>query len=201
MADTQPPEDLTVLILAGGAGQRMGGADKPLLVWRDAAMVDRVRASCPDDATVLVSANRNADAYATRGRVISDDDVRALAPELKAGGPLLGVLGGLFTATTQWLLVVPGDSPNLPPTWARRMLAARTATSEAVVAHDGERQQHLHLLLHRDTRDSLRAHLAAGRHEVYLWLEKLRLETCDFTGDDTGDFRNVNTQDDLYINW
>ena len=197
MTATTPADRLTVLVLAGGAGRRLGGADKPLLEWQGLPMLDAVLARCPEGAPTLISANRNLDAYAKRGRVVTDNDVRALAPDLSASGPLIGVLGGLFTASTDWLLVSPGDTPNLPTKWASAMLDARTSDCEAVVAHDGERQQNLHLLLHRDTRNRLRDHLVAGRHEVYLWLEQLRLAHCHFSPDATGDFRNVNTEADL----
>ena len=65
-----PPDDLTFLVLCGGAGRRMGGADKPLTPWRGTPMVDHVLASVPPAIPRLISANRNIDAYGRRAPVV-----------------------------------------------------------------------------------------------------------------------------------
>jgi molybdopterin-guanine dinucleotide biosynthesis protein A len=97
-------KDITALILCGGAATRMGGVDKPLQMTEKAGLVlpmlDHVIATLPANAPLLISANRSLDAYALRGSVIKDG-------EQKGSGPLLGVLAGLRSAQTEWLLVCP----------------------------------------------------------------------------------------------
>ena len=107
-------KDITALILCGGAATRMGSVDKPLQMTEKAGLVlpmlDHVIATLPANAPLLISANRSLDASALRGSVIKDG-------EQKGSGPLLGVLAGLRSAQTEWLLVCPGDMPYLEQGW------------------------------------------------------------------------------------
>lgn len=107
-------KDITALILCGGAATRMGSVDKPLQMTEKAGLVlpmlDHVIATLPANAPLLISANRSLDAYALRGSVITDG-------EQEGSGPLLGVLAGLRSAQTEWLLVCPGDMPYLEQGW------------------------------------------------------------------------------------
>src|SRR6185503_5545242 len=81
----------------------------------------------PQVREVMISANRNAPAYAARvTRVLADasDDFP---------GPLAGILAGLHAAPTPWLAVVPCDSPCLPADLVAR-LAQGLAGAPAAVA-------------------------------------------------------------------
>ena len=61
-------ESILGLILAGGKGTRVGGADKGLLVYEGKPMVIHV-AEClvPQCEKVLISANRNLERYQSFG--------------------------------------------------------------------------------------------------------------------------------------
>ncbi len=183
-------KDISLLVLCGGRATRMGGVDKPLVIYEGKPMVDHVIASAPDVAEVIISANRSVEAYASRGRVVGDEAAEAADAE----GPLVGILAGLEQCRTPWLLVAPGDTPRLPRNWAERMAEAG-AGMQNVVAHDGERQQHLHLLLSKNTAAHLRAYLETGHHEVFRWLEALDLTQAEFTN--PAAFTNVNSEADL----
>ncbi|MCY1268068.1 Molybdenum cofactor guanylyltransferase [compost metagenome] len=98
----------SVLILAGGRGQRMGGQDKGLLEWRGRPLVshlhDLVRPLTDD---LIISCNRNAERYAAfADRLVSDDSA-------DFPGPLAGIRAGLAAARHPWLLVLPCDAPRL----------------------------------------------------------------------------------------
>ncbi len=96
--------DITALVLCGGAATRMGGVDKPLQLIEKAGlalpMLDHVIATFPSHSPLLISANRSIATYQRRGSVITDG-------EQVGSGPLLGVLAGLSSAETEWLLVCP----------------------------------------------------------------------------------------------
>ncbi|MEM7077934.1 MAG: molybdenum cofactor guanylyltransferase [Pseudomonadota bacterium] len=187
-----PPEDLTVVLLCGGAATRMGGVDKPLQPLDGEAMVSRVRRALPS-TRVLISANRNLATYATYGEVVTDATVLGRHP--KAQGPLVGILAALKQCTTQWLLVCPGDTPFIEPSWWHTMYAAGQRTGSPMVSYDGQRQQHLHVLLPQSSREGIEQFIAAGRHEVYLCLRELDAQRVTF--DDPAPFRNINTLDEL----
>lgn len=188
----QQDMDMTFLVLCGGAGSRMAGRDKPLLEFGGTPMIDLVLASAPEHIPRLISANRNLDEYQQRAAVVTDR-VHSISA---ASGPLIGVYAGLCTATTTWLLVAPGDTPCLADDWWRVMQRA-SGGRRNVVAHDGHRQQHLHLLLRRrKVIDGLRLYLSAGHHQVYAWLESVDLVQARFDNPDA--FRNINTEQDLH---
>src|SRR5213592_4823421 len=65
---------VTVLILAGGKGSRMGGVDKGLQAFRGKRLVDHVyERFAPQVGGIIINANQNHDDYRSFGvRVVSD---------------------------------------------------------------------------------------------------------------------------------
>ncbi len=182
--------NLSFLVLCGGQGRRMGYVNKPLLKWRDRALVDHVLDSVPKDWPKLISANKDLESYATKGTVVTDAAIGA-----QTTGPLVGILAGLLHCRTPWLLVSPGDSPKLPGHWWQHMCDCVAETSRPVVAYDGMRQQHLHLLLHTDVTEGLRQYLSNGGFAVHQWLAENRAVRAVF--DNPEAFANFNRLEDL----
>ena len=184
--------DVTALILCGGAGARMGGADKPLLAHRGAPMVQRVlQAMRLHVSEVLISANRNIDTYETLAPVVTD------APR-PSQGPLTGVLRAMETTRRDWLWVCPGDAPHLHGELLSR-LVEQTPQARVVTAHDGTRDQWLHMLVHISLRTSLTEYLDADGYSVHRWLHSLPNGTHQTVGcpDIASSFLNINEAKDL----
>jgi len=196
MAAGPAPEAITGLVLAGGRGQRLGGVDKGLQPWRGRPLVDHVLARlAPQVRSVMISANRNAAAYAARtGQVLPD--AAADFP-----GPLAGILAGLRAARTPWLAVVPCDAPCLPPDLIARLGAGLGGARAAVVARDhgadGLRLEPVCCLLSTTLADDLAAWLDGGGRKVEGWLSRHATPVrFDRAGDDAA-FANINTPADL----
>lgn len=193
--------DITGLVLAGGRGQRMGGADKGLLPFHGSTLAGHaLRRLQPQVGAVALNANRHLDAYHRLGVPVWPDDVDGFA------GPLAGLLVGLERAATPWLLSVPCDTPRFPPDLARRLadgLARQPGAQIAMaLAPDGEgrlRRQPVFCLLHTGLRGSLRQFLASGGRRVGEWLEPFgpALVSFDTAADDPAAFANANTPDEL----
>ena len=120
--------DITGLVLAGGQGTRMGGADKGLLPLAGRSLawhaLERLR---PQVGSLAISANRNLQDYRALGVPVW--------PDLETGGaafpgPLGGMLAGLSACPTEWLMVVPCDAPFFPQDLVAR-LAAGIAAQES----------------------------------------------------------------------
>lgn len=158
------------LILAGGRGTRMGGADKGLIEWRGrplAAWVAEAMRPCVDE--LLVSANRNTERYAA----LAD---RVLVDELADfQGPLAGLARGLAAMRGECLLYAACDMPRLDPAVFRRLLAA----PGAALAHDGTRLQYAAGKLPRAALGRLSAYLAGGGRRLGEWLESLHPHSVD----------------------
>ncbi|WP_232462708.1 NTP transferase domain-containing protein, partial [Pseudomonas fragi] len=98
----------SILLLAGGRGQRMGGQDKGLVTWQGQPLIAYAqRAARPLTDDLIISCNRNHDQYARfADQLVSDgnDDF---------AGPLAGIRAGLAAARHPHLLVLPCDVPNI----------------------------------------------------------------------------------------
>ncbi|RUR33122.1 molybdenum cofactor guanylyltransferase MobA [Vreelandella nanhaiensis] len=179
---------LTGMVLAGGEGRRMGGRDKGLEPFAGLPLFAHTAAKLEGQvAELLISANRNLDAYSMFGRVISD---------VEAGfqGPLMGIYSGLQAANTPWLLVVPCDTPLLPDNLVARMWAG-IQNADIAVAFDGQRIHPTVALIRTALADDLHAALKSGERKIQRWYE--RHSPCQVDMSDCPDaFTNLNTQED-----
>lgn len=164
------PQPLIGIVLCGGAGRRMGGADKPLQPWQGRPMVGQVVERLrPQVDRVLISANRNHSSYAAYGAVVSDR-----WPGFE--GPLAGIASAMRAANADRparFLICPGDSPALPRDLAARLGEPATNSEpgkQPRYIHDGDRPQPLFALLHSAHLASLERYLSDGRRSVIGWL-------------------------------
>ena len=179
---------ITVAILAGGAGTRLGGADKGLQLLHGRPMVEHVVTIMrPQCATLLICANRNFIHYERFAPVLADEN-----PGFK--GPLAGIATALAQCTTEWLLTVSVDTPSPPGDLAAR-LSSGIGGRNVAVAHDGSRRQPLFALYSRTLVDSARAALACDL-AVWRWQDRENAVDVDFS-DSAASFRNLNTPEDF----
>ncbi|MCG6115767.1 MAG: molybdenum cofactor guanylyltransferase MobA [Mesorhizobium sp.] len=186
------------LVLAGGAGRRMGGANKALLPLAGRPLIAHaVERLAPQVASIAISANRDADRLAAFDLpILPDHDPRLL-------GPLAGILAGLRWAEGHGyshLATAAADTP-FPPVDLVERLAERLAEGQTgiALASSGGRIHPVFGLWPVALCDVLAAHLdqsedrsvmafarAQGMHEVEFDIEGGR-----------DPFFNVNTPDDL----
>ncbi len=182
---------VTGLVLAGGLARRMGGQDKGLVELLGRPMIEYVLdALTPQVGQVLINANRNLDRYAAFGHPVVPDTLDGFL------GPLAGVLAGLRSLETEFLLTVPCDAPLVAHDLARRMHeACIDAQADVAVATDGRRQQPVFLLLHARVAPGLESYLAAGGRKIDTWFQQLNLAEADLS-DAPDTFVNVNDPDE-----
>ena len=197
------PHDITGLVLAGGQGTRMAGADKGLQLLDGTPLaLHALRRLAPQVGPLMVNANRNLAAYAAFGAPVCADTVAGFA------GPLAGFLAGLMHCRTPWLLTVPCDSPRFPSDLAARLAAAAQAQDAEIamaMAPDNDmpgaplRPQPVFCLLRSSLRDSLEHFIAEGGRKAGAWtaLHRCARVPFDQPGDDARAFFNANTLDEL----
>jgi len=188
---SEPPrrETITGVILAGGAGRRMGGRDKGLVPFRGRPLIDWVvEALVPQVGGLVISANRNRAVYAARGFPVIADDGDGFE------GPLAGIAAALAAVETPWIVTVPCDGPCPAPDLVERLCAASAEPgAEIAVARDGERVQRVYALIPVALAASLGAFLAEGGRAVGRWYARHRLAVADFS-DRPLAFANVNSE-------
>jgi molybdopterin-guanine dinucleotide biosynthesis protein A len=179
------------LILAGGEGRRMGGADKGLLNFQGRPLVAHVLARLtPQVAGLLISANRNLDEYRTFGPAVLPD---ATDERL---GPLAGLQAGLAACATPWLVTCPCDCPALPVDLVARLLAAAEAQGAVLaVAVTADGLQPTFQLCRRELLPQLTAYLAGGGRKLLTWCKEQGAIEVAFP--DPQAFANLNSPADL----
>ena len=188
------------LILAGGAGRRMGGADKAGLMLAGRPLLAHVTARLGPQVTALaLSANGDPGRFAAFGLPVLADPIPARP------GPLAGILAALGWAQERWpeiadLLVVPVDTPFLPGDLRARLDAARRAAGARIaIAASAGRLHPAVVLLPADAglAEALAAGLARGERRVGAFFTAHGAAIADY-GDLAPDpFRNLNTPADL----
>lgn len=190
-SEAYPRAAVTGVVLAGGRGARMGGADKGLVEVAGRPMVEHVLAAVEGQAgAVAINANRSADRYARYGCPVIPDRLDGFQ------GPLAGMASALRAAATDLVLFAPCDSPLVDPSLGPRLHAALAAREANVaVAHDGERLHPVFVLLRRSVLPGLEAFLARGERRIDRWFEEEKTEVVDFS-DRPEMFLNVNREED-----
>lgn len=191
MSSTPATRDITGLVLAGGLGQRMGGADKGLQPYSGRPLVAHVVAAlAPQVGALMISANRNQERYAAFGYPVLADRLEGFP------GPLAGIHAGLAECATRFMATAPCDSPNLPPDLVARLhTALLAADAEIAVAATGSGLHPTFLLMRREVLPHLAAHLAAGHRRMQEWCRSRPHCIVDFA--DEASFANINTLAEL----
>ena len=144
--------DITAVVLCGGEGRRMGGADKPLLPFGNRPLVQHVLDGLDGSVSqVLLVANRSLDAYRQLAQHRLPYGPCDVICDAKPGlGPLAGIAAAAHQLQTPWAFVCAGDVPFVSGALVQRLAAHHSAYANAPrVAHDGERRQPLFALIPR----------------------------------------------------
>ena len=184
--------DVTVVILAGGRGQRMGGQDKGLVPYKRQALIEHVIAAMRAQTdNILINANRNLAQYAGFGYPVIEDTMDNFQ------GPLAGFLAAMNAVNTRYILTLPCDGPVIVADYLQRMLQAlNTSGCDIAVASDGHRMQPVYALIPVALKTSLQQFLEAGERKIDIWYAQHSVTEVEFDAD-SGLFTNMNTPDDL----
>ncbi len=189
-------ENITGAILAGGQARRMGGADKGLMALHGKPLITYViDILSPQVGNLIINANRNLAQYNALGYPVIQDTVPGQA------GPLAGIASTLLATKTDYVLIVPCDSPYLPHDLVERLATALTqAHAEIAVAHDGMRMQPVVALLKSDLTNNLAGDILQsiqrGHNKTERWMISRRLALADFS-DQPEAFKNINSTEDI----
>jgi molybdenum cofactor guanylyltransferase len=185
-------DDITGVILCGGGARRMGGVEKPLQLLAGRPLFRHVQERlAPQVSGVVISANREREAYAHAGDPV-------IADETPGQGPLGGIATALAMAHTPYLFCCPGDAPFLDRSLVSRLSAPLGGDADAglCLPHDGVRAQHLFLLVRSSMQDDLTRYLASGERSVRGFVAAHHALTVD-ASDIVDSFVNINTDEEL----
>lgn len=186
-------DDVTLAILAGGAGKRLGGVNKALIEIDGRTILDRLR---------ILGAG-----YARTVLVVRDDapwappSLERVIDRVPAKGAPGGLHAALAAAATPWVLLVACDMPFIRPAFIESLLAAREPSDHWVCVEAGGRLQPLPGLYHRALLPTLEALLPEDPsfRQILARAPGRRLEPGVFTQVDPTleSLRSLNTAADL----
>jgi len=193
--------DITGIILAGGRGSRMGGADKGLQNFNGIplALHTLMRLS-PQVGQMMVNANRNLSVYESFGAPVWPDAMADYP------GPLAGFLTGLERCETPYLVTVPCDTPLFPEDLVARLAQALDAqhadiAMAAAREEDGQlRTQPVFCLMRIELMESLVRFTHEGGRKIDAWTTQhpTAIVPFDAPGDAPRAFFNANTLAELH---
>lgn len=175
------------IILAGGLGRRVKGADKGLLPWRQSTLIEAaITALHAQVEDIVINANRNLSRYRRLGHLVVSDTLDDYQ------GPLAGILAALPECQQQVAIIIPCDSPQLPTDFAHRLLLPlQVEAVDLSFVTDGCREQYLHTAVKLRCLGSLQSYLQEGGRSVRGWHKHLQCQAVDFS-DCPDAFLNLN---------
>jgi len=181
------PEDITLGILAGGQGSRLGGIDKAWLQRDGIPQVLRWRQRFQaETAATLVSSNRPDPRWQQYG-------LTTIADRTPNCGPLSGLDALAHACITPYLLTVPVDLIDIGPGLLQALAAS--AKDAGAAAEDRDGAQPLLALWHVATlKPSLATAFTSGDYSIRRLQQRLQMKTCHWQG---APFGNLNTPHDL----
>ena len=185
-------EDITVVILAGGQGRRMGGQDKGLIEYQQRPMISHIIDAIKlQTDQIIINANRNQDTYASYGYPIIADTYSGFQ------GPLAGFYAAMQQVTSPYILTVPCDGKVIIDDYVERMMdALNEAQGDIAVATDGTRLQPVYALIPVKLQQSLQMFLDAGDRKIDIWYQQHKMIEVEFIADQDL-FANINSPQDL----
>jgi molybdenum cofactor guanylyltransferase len=192
-----PREPITVTILAGGRGSRLGGVDKAALDLNGQPLLEHVLAAlAPLAREILVVANDDRLDGDQRLRVIRDPEPHA--------GVLPALLAALDTATSDLMLLVACDMPFVSRSLVEWLIALAAGHDVVMPKVDGFEQPMHAIYRVQPVREAVRAALTRGDRRMISFLADVRtrsVEEAEIRSLDSElrSFFNVNTPDDLAL--
>lgn len=183
---------ITGIILAGGQGRRMGGADKGLVEFLGKPLISHViQRLSPQVDEILISANREIENYAALGHPVISDAIAGFA------GPLAGLHKGMTEARFPYVLTVPCDTPLFPMSLVERLMRGLTnCDADVAVAKTGIQAHPVLCLCRKTLLPHLEEYLQRGGRKFDDWYSSL--DVAEILFDDAPQaFININTREEL----
>lgn len=192
---TQQLLNIPAVILAGGAGARMGGVDKCLLPIGGQAILSRILSTLSSQ-TQNVCLNINGDSkrfHEFKVPIITD-----------AYSPPIGPIGGLHSSyqsikernpNAQWMLTVTGDSPFIPEDLIAKLLQHTDENTDVVFCKSGNRDHFAIALWSLTLEPQLQTFIDKGNRSMGRFIQHVRSKVCEFSTSPYDPFFNINTHE------
>lgn len=164
-------EPISVIVLAGGASQRMGTNKALLPVSQEETLVSRVVSNLAVLSDDLILVSNAPELYAGL-------PVQHTSDRYRCAGPLAGLHAGLLAARHAWAFVAACDMPLIDHRLVRYMLLV-SESYQAVAPRIGQSIEPLHALYHRSCLPAIEARLEQDQRRVISFYPDVRVRYVD----------------------
>jgi len=184
-----PDNLLTVVILAGGRGSRLGDQDKGLLEWQGKRFIEHILNNVKQVTNnIVINANRNVETYQEYGHPVISDDIEDYA------GPLAGMLSALRSVKTPYIITLPCDAPLTTVALIEQFCDTHEKEQQKLyVASTDDGLQPVYAMIHTLLADNLAQYLADGHRKTQSWFKENDALSIHFDQQVTS-FLNINTE-------
>lgn len=182
---------IATVILAGGAGSRIGGA-KPLRTLGGLTLIDRAAARARGWSGQVVAAVRDPSQ-------LGSSDIEHFRDEPSIEGPLAGLAAALRFALHEGfegVLVIPADMPFLPND-LRDRLERTIGAHVAAIASSAGRLHPVCGLWRIQAVDRLASYLETGKRSLIGFAEAVDYAVAEWPAMPADPFFNINSAEDL----
>ena len=185
------PDNITVCILAGGKGSRLGGIDKGLFLLSGRPLIEycieRIRKQV---SHITINANRNLEKYQAYGfDIITDLSSDSI-------GPLGGIQVALEKINSDFICFVPCDCPSISHSLIEDLY-------KPYVNHDYDlsialvegKFQPTFFMAKKSLKNSLGKFIDHGGRKIMHWVKQTNFTTVEFTN--PKNFINLNSKNDI----
>jgi len=187
--------NLSLIILSGGQGRRMGGINKGLMPYKNQLMIDHILDQLGSifDDIVLVT-NSSFDAF--KQRCTKYPQLQIISDEFSGyQGPLAGIHSGLQYTKHQYSFIVPCDAPGPYQPIFEALYPHLYFQYDVIFPNDGQRDQPLFSLVHKNLITDLENALNTQQLAVTKFFNQTRHYKVNLNSIKSC-FRNLNTPED-----
>lgn len=208
MTRKQEPLSGSAVILAGGAGTRMGEIDKGQLVIGDETFLERkVRGALSLFPQVVISLPAGADKAELSPNLLDDGRISFVADRISGYGPLMGMEAAFSAASEELLWVTTVDSPLFSSQLVANLMKSIGAADVLLPLNGGKREP-LFGVYRRSCLHEIVRSIEEGKRRIISFFDRVHVSYCSEKevrkhDPDLISFININTQEDYekFITW
>lgn len=187
--------NLSLIILSGGQGRRMGGVNKGIMRYKGQLMIDRIleQVSPLFNDIVLVT---NSQFELFEQRCLNHPQLQIISDQYDGfKGPLAGIHSGLQQTKHQYSFLLPCDAPGPYNCILQKLQPHLNFHHDVIIPHDGERLQPLFSIVHKNLINPLDYALKTEDLSVLKFFNTMNALSVNMT-DCQHCFKNLNTPKD-----
>lgn len=176
---------ITGVVLAGGESSRMG-EDKSLMLFKEQQLIAFSLKALQDHCDPILISTNNQEHLSFSLPLIAD--------KYKKIGPIAGIHSALLHSKTDYIIVLPCDSPMVKPQFIQYLISQIEDEIDAVVPQYGKHIEPLFAIYHKRILSKVEDQILSEDYKLQNLLQSINSKVIEVQ--DRSCFVNINTPED-----